>query len=47
MLKHDYGKGNLMVSSKFGTFIIITILCHHYNFNSYETYGWICHGGDL
>jgi hypothetical protein len=40
-LKYDHGKGDLMVLSKFGMVMIMTILHHHYNFNSYETYGWM------
>jgi hypothetical protein len=39
--KYDHGKGDLMVLSKFGTIRIMTILHHQYNFNSYETYGWM------
>ncbi len=30
-----------MVPLKFKTFITLLILHHKYNFNSYETYGWI------
>jgi len=34
-----------MVSSKFGTLIIMKILHHYYDFYSYETYGWMCPWG--
>jgi hypothetical protein len=46
-IEHDHGEGDLMVPSKFKTLITMSILCRKYNFNSYETYGWICTKGSL
>jgi hypothetical protein len=40
-LKCNHGEGDLMVLSKFGTLIIMTILHYQYEQKIYETYGWI------